>query len=346
MKTTLALAAAFFAAAGPIGAASGSEYAVAGKIPVGGSGHWDYIVDDAAQHRLYMSHNVRVEVVDSASRRSLGGVVTGGFTHGIAIVHDANRGYITVGESSVSTSPPAHEVVAFDLRTLAIVQRIDVEKDPDGIIYDPASKSVFAFNGDPHLVTVIDGATGHVKKTIDLGGSPEGSVVDGHGHLFVNISDTNQIAKIDTATLTVAKKWMLPGCDGPSGLAMNAATHRLYSACDNKLLVVVNADTGAAVTTAPVAPKNDGIAYDPTSHTIFVSTLRGALSILRDDGSDRIVPMQTLQTPLGSRTLALDASTHDVYLSSAAFQPLKEGQKYPTPVVGTFGAVIVSASGS
>jgi DNA-binding beta-propeller fold protein YncE len=346
MKTLSALLVALLAATGVSQAASTNEYRVAGKIVVGGAGHWDYLTADAAQHRLYMTHNARVEVIDTASGHRVGAVAIGGYARGVVIVHEANRGYVTSGTGPLSPSK-AHEVVAFDLKTLAVVQRIAVGADPDGIIYEPASKNVVAFTGESHSVVIIEPKTGHVVKTVTLDGSPEGSAIDGKGSVFFALTDEKKppvIAEFDTASLSVKQTWPLAAahCEEPSGIAMNTGTHRLFVACRNKVLAVLNAESGAVITQVPIAAENDGAVYDPQTHTIFVSTLDGTLSIVRETDGDHYASVQNLATGFGSRTLALDPSTHIVYISSALAG--KKTGKYPTPAVGSFRALMIEAS--
>jgi DNA-binding beta-propeller fold protein YncE len=341
MKVCLAVLLAVSAIGTAAVAAPSAGYHISGQIAVGGAGYWDYLVDDAARHRLYMSHNANIEVVDTASGRHVGSIAIGGFTRGIAIAEGANRAYVTSGQSPLSTAE-GREVVAFDLSTLAIVQRIPLAAIPDGIVFEPVSNSILAFQRKPNSVTVIAADSGRVVRTIPLSGKPEASVADGRGSVFVNYGDSNAIARIDVAALLVASSWPLPECDGASGLAMDRRSRRLFAACDNSMLAVVNADTGTVVSRVAVAPKSDGVAYDPETHRIFISTFDGTLSIVSGAGSDRYELAQNLPTTPGSKTLALDVATHTVYLSSAKFAPPKDGDPFPRAVDGTFAALIVS----
>jgi DNA-binding beta-propeller fold protein YncE len=322
-----------------------APYRIATTIPVGGTGHWDYLFADAPARRLYLSHNATVDVIDTSSGRRVGSIAVGGFSHGITVVEAVHRGYVTAGESSLMASS-AHEVVVFDTRTLRVVQRVNVPKDPDGILYEPVSNSVIAFTGDSHTAVFIDAKTGHIGKSVDLKGSPEGAVADGKGTVFVNIADANEVDAIDAASRTVTKHWPIAGCEEPTGLAMDGTKRRLFSACANEVLAVIDADDGSLLAKVPIAPHNDATAFDPATHTIFTSTLGGMLSIVRDEGNDHYVAVQNLQTSLGSRTLALDEATHKVYLSSAKFGARRQGQKYPDPIEGSFAVLVVDASKS
>jgi DNA-binding beta-propeller fold protein YncE len=345
-KTVAALvcALAFTGCAGAHGAPAG-PYRVAATIPVGGSGHWDYLTLDPAGHRLYMSHNAHVEVVDTLTRRRVGSIAVAGFSKGVAIVHDLNRGYVTVGTSSLAPGPEAHEADVFDLRTLRVVDRISLPPDPDGITYEASSKRVIAFTGESHLAVVIDPARDRIVKTVELPTAPGSAVADGRGHLFVSIAEQAEVVELDTTSFQISKRFPVDGCRIAVALALSTQTDRMFVACRNRTLAVIDVRSGANVAHVPIARHNDAAAYDPVTRTLFVSTLDGTLSIVRSDGGDRYRLVENLPTPPGSRTLALDPATHRVYLSSAAFAPLPLGaMRYPDPVDGTFGALVVEES--
>ena len=157
------------------------SYRVTGSIPIGGTGHWDYLLADSENRRLYVSHNAEVVVIDLDSQKILGKIAVGGFSHGIAIAPDVNLGFITTGGSGTDPHKYPNEVASFDLKTLEIKDRIKVGEDPDAIVYDPPSGRVFAFNGDISQATVINPKSGKIEKIIALGGKPEFSVSDGKG---------------------------------------------------------------------------------------------------------------------------------------------------------------------
>ncbi|HEV3088956.1 MAG TPA: hypothetical protein VGX96_17215 [Candidatus Elarobacter sp.] len=337
-------AAALAGCAGPRDTAS-EPYRVAATIPVGGSGHWDYLNFDPAGHRLYMSHNKHVEVVDTETRRHIGAIEVAGFSKGVAIVHDLDRGFVTVGTSTLAPGPDAHEIDVFDLRSLRVLDRISTPADPDGITYDPASKRVIAFTGDTHLAVVIDPAREQIVKTVELPAAAGSSTSDGHGKLFITIAEKADVVVLDTTSFQITRRFPVGGCRMAVAVALNAETNRLFVACRNRTLAVIDVRSGATVAHVPIARHNDAAAYDPATHTLFVSTLDGTLSIVRAEPGDRYSVVESLQTPQGTRTLALDPGTHRVYLSSAAFAPLPLGaMRYPDPVDGTFGALVVEES--
>lgn len=337
------LAGAALAGCTPSPAPANGPYRVVETIPVGGSGHWDYVSYDAADHRLYVSHNARVEVLDAQTRRLLGSIAVAGFAHGTAIDHDHDRGFITVGTSSFAHGVEAHEVVAFDLRTLHIVRHIDMPKDPDGISYEPASQRIVATTGDSHRVVVIDPALERIVKTVELPAAPGSATADGRGNLFVTLEDPADVLQFDTSSFAVVQRRHVPGCRKPVGVAVSSATHRLFVACRNRTLAVMNLQDGTVVASVPIARHNDAAAFDPVTRTLFVSTLDGTLSIVRDEGGDRYRLVENLPTFPGSRTLAMDPVTHRVYMSYAQLAPLPLGAlRYPDPIDGTFAVLVIA----
>src|SRR5580765_2044396 len=210
--------------------AASTGYHVAGEIKIGGDGSWDYLTMDSATRRLYVSHATHVAVVDVESGKVVGDIPDTPGVHGIAIAPELNRGFISNGRSN--------NVTIFDLKTLKSISQVPTGENPDGIRYDPVSSRVFTFNGRSKNSTAIDAKTGMVVATIALPGKPEFPVADGKGKVYVNIEDTNEIVEIDAAKASVSKKYALTGCDGPSGLAIDAKDRRLFSVCSNRVMAV------------------------------------------------------------------------------------------------------------
>src|SRR5256712_9691169 len=223
MKKIAALLA--FASAAQLNAA----YHVVRHIPIGGTGGWDYLTVDSAARRLYVSHSDRVEVVDIDHQKVVGTIPKTEGVHGIAIAPDLHRGFVSNGRAGTMT--------IFDLDKLTTIAEVKVTGDnPDAILYDPATKHVFTFNGRGKNSTVFD-ADGKVISTIPLGGKPEFAVTDG-GRIFVNIEDKSELVTIEAATLIVARRTSLAPCEEPSGLAIDRKHGRLFSVCDNHRMVV------------------------------------------------------------------------------------------------------------
>jgi DNA-binding beta-propeller fold protein YncE len=318
-------------------------YQVVESIPLGGSGHWDYVSYDAAGHRLYVSHNAHIEVVDGDSRKHIGSIEVTGFSHGTAVDHEHNRGFITVGTSSFAPGAEAHEVVVFDLKTLQVVRHIDMPKDPDGITYEPASKRIVAYTGESHSAVVIDPGTERIVKTVELPATPGSSVSDGRGHLFVTLEEPADVLEYDTSSFALVQRRHVSGCRKAVGVAVSTATDRLFVACRNRTLAVMNLLDGTVVASVPIARHNDAAAFDPVTRTLFVSTLDGTLSIVHDEGGDRYRLVENLPTFPGSRTLAVDPAAHRVYMSYAKLAPLPLGaMRYPDPIAGTFAVLVIA----
>src|SRR5882762_1431343 len=339
MKTTRSSVLLFLLAA--FSQAACAQYKVTGSIPIGGTRHWDYLLADSESRRLYVSHNGEVVVVNLDTQEIVGKIKVDGFSHGIALANDLSLGFITDGDSKTSDVKSPEQVVMFNLKTLARTGTTKVGEDPDSIVFDAPSGRVFAFNGDPMQGNAIDAKTSKLDKTIELGGSPEFSVSDGRGSIFVNIKDKSEVVQIDSKTLIVKTRWPLAPCEGPSGLAMDRDNRRLFSVCSNGKIVVVDADSGKVVATLPIGALPDGAAYDPGTKLAFSSNRDGTLTVLRQMTKDQYTVAQNVTTAPGARTIALDTKTHTVYLSSADFGPKPPGSKYPSVLPGTFKVLVL-----
>jgi len=329
-----------FLARSPSVVAQSPGYKVTGSIQVGGTGGWDYLSVDAAARRLYVSHTSKVEVIDLDSQKPVGQISGLTRIHGIAIADDLDRGFISDGG--------ANQIVEFNLKDLAVQKKIPAGTNPDGILYDSFSKRVFAFNGRSQDATVVDAALATVAGTIKLGGKPEFPVSDERGSVFVNIEDKSEIIKLNAKTLAVEAHWPLAPCDAPSGLAFDKADRRLFSVCDNKMMAVVDADSGKVVATPAIGEGPDAAAFDPAAKVAFSSNGEsGTLTVIRQTTKGTYSPVQTLQTAEGARTMALDERTHKIYLATADFGPAPEAtaanaHPRPVPQPGTFRLLIVS----
>src|SRR6266850_132972 len=217
-----------------------SGYHVTKTIKLGGDGSWDYLTVDAKARRVYISRGTHVMVADADTGALLGDIPNTNGVHGIAIVAEMDKGFISDGRDN--------NAMIFDLKTLKVLGTAPTGKNPDAIIYDPVSNRVFAFNGSSKDATAIDARTGAVAGTIPLGGKPEFAAADEKGHVFVKIEDKSEIVQLDSRKLTVENHWSIAPGEEPSGLALDRAHRRLFAVCGNKLLVVLNADSGKVVT--------------------------------------------------------------------------------------------------
>ncbi|HTT82717.1 MAG TPA: DUF5074 domain-containing protein [Rhizomicrobium sp.] len=312
MNRCLALSfAAALAVTSPAAKAEAPSYAITRTIPLGAPDRWDYLTFDAPSGRLYISHGDRVTVVDGKSGAILGQVATlPGGTHGIAIV-PMERGYTDDGRAGI--------VASFDPKSFAIIRRIKVERDADGMLFDPSSGHVFVIEGDSAKITAIDPKTDTAVATIDGGGGLEFGVSGDNGKIYVNGAEKNEIVRIDTATNKADAHWPMPGCQRPHGLAMDRVTHRLFSSCANKVLVVMNADNGAIVATLPIGAGTDAAAFDPKRNLVFSSNREGTLSVIAEKSPDSFVTLPPVKTEFGARTMAVDPESGRIYLVAAEF---------------------------
>lgn len=292
--------------------AAETGYHVKKTYKLGGEGGWDYLTMDSAARRLYISRATHVMVVDPDSGKQVGDIADTPGVHGIALVPDRGRGFVSNGREGT--------VSIVDLKTLKTSSKVKVGDNPDAIIYDPASKRVFAFNGHSHDASVIDAAKGEVVATIKLDGKPEFAVSDEKGQVFVNIEDKNEITAIDANKMTVKTSWPMAGCEAPSGLSIDRKNRRLFCGCsDNKTMAIVDADSGKEVSTVPICDGTDATAYDEDEKLAFASCHDGNLTIIKEDSADKFSVADTVATKKGARTMALDPKTHDIYTVTADF---------------------------
>ncbi len=305
---------------------------------LGGEGSWDYMTFDAATRRLFIAHQTRVDVVAADSGASVGAILGLTRCHGIVILPDGKTGFVTDGG--------AGNVAVFDPATLQILARIPAGNNPDGLIYEASTRTLWAFNGAGNNVTVIDPSARKAIATVALPGKPEFPATDGHGTLFVNIEDKNSIARLDARTRALTSSWPLDGCDSPSGLAYDATGERLFSVCDNRVLTVSDARAGKAVGTAAIGEGPDAAVYDPFRKLVFSSNGEGTLTVI-DASGEQLKPVANVPTMKGARTMALDPRTGTIYTVSAQFGPMPRqtaDKPHPRPsaLPGTFTLLAIS----
>ena len=311
MKRKLALLALIVILATLALAAPGSGYHVINTYKIGGDGGWDYLTIDANARRLFISRGTHVMVIDTDSGKSVGDIPDTPGVHGIALAHDLGKGFTSNGREGTITP--------FDLKTLAPGEKIKVGDNPDAILYDPATKRVFTFNGRSQDSTAIDAASGKVLGTIQLDGKPEFAASDAKGMIFVNIEDKSELTAIDPAKLEIKHTWPLAPCTEPSGLSIDRKHHRLFVGCDNKMMAVVDADSGRVLATPAIGEGVDATTYDEDTGLAFASCGEGVLTVVSEEGGKWIA--ENVPTKRGARTLALDAKTHKVFVVTADFGP-------------------------
>ena len=250
-------------------------YHVVNTFKLGGDGGWDYLTLDSASRRLYISRATHVIVIDADSGKPVGDIPDTPGVHGIALAPELGRGFVSNGREGT--------VTIFDLQSLKLISKVKVGDNPDAILYDPATKRVFTFNGRSQDSTAIDAAKGTVLGTIKLEGKPEFAVSDGKGGVFVNIEDKSQLDAIDPNKLEVKSRWPLAPCEEPSGLSMDRKNRRLFSGCDNKMMAVVDADTGKVLATPAIGEGVDATAFDEGTGLAFASCGEGVLTVVKED---------------------------------------------------------------
>jgi DNA-binding beta-propeller fold protein YncE len=337
----LALLVAIAAAALPVpgDAAPAVNYHLARTAVLGGDGGWDYLTYDPVGKRLFITRGTRVMVVDPATGKTVGEIANTPGVHGVALAQDQGKGFTSNGRDN--------SVSVFDLTTLQITATVPIDaKNPDAIIYDAVSKRVFTGNGSSQNVTAIDAVTNAVVGNVALPGRPEFAAA-GNGMVYFNIEDKNEIVAINSRRNAVANTWPLGTCESPTGLSMDVAHHRLFAGCQNSVMVVMNSDTGAIVATVPIGKGSDATAFDPAMQLAFSSNGDGTLTVAHEDSPDTFAVVQNAATQATARTLALDTTTHDVYLVAAQFTvgPPAAGSTRPTRtmVPGSFTLLVMSA---
>ncbi|HKV05951.1 MAG TPA: YncE family protein [Candidatus Acidoferrales bacterium] len=329
---TLAIAIAFLVVGADLGransagrtaaspAAGPSGYHLLKKIKLGGTGFWDYIAFDSPTRRLFISRGTKVVVLNVDTEQVVGEIPDTNGVHGIAFARESGNGFTSNGAAGT--------VSIFDLKSLQVVGQAQAGKNPDAIIYDPASKRVFAMNGRSGDVTAIDAASGKVAGTITVGGKLEFGAADGAGHVYVNVEDKSEEVQIDSKNLAVTARWPLAPCQEPSGLAIDAKHHRLFAGCDNKMMAVIDSETGKVIATPAIGAGVDADRFDPETGFAFASCGQsGTLTVVHEDSPDKFSVVEDVPTQLGARTMALDLKTHEVFLVTAEFGP----RPAPTP---------------
>src|ERR1700730_16865545 len=289
-------------------------YKFLSEIPIGGEGGWDILTIDSAASRLYLSHATKVVVVDLNKNNVAGEIGDTPGVHGFVAVPELQRGFSSNGKESKSS--------VVDLATLKTLSKIDTGESPDALVYDSKHGEVYIFNHRGNSVTVIDAKQAKSVATIPLGGGPEFAVADPNaGRIYCNIEDKSEVAVIDTAKQEVTARWpAAPGTE-PSGIALDAAHHRLFAGCHNKMMVMLDTETGKVITTVPIGAGTDGCAFDDVTQLAFASCGDGTTTIAKEETPDKLTVVQTLKTERGARTMAIDPKTHRIYLPTAQFQP-------------------------
>lgn len=340
LRASIVVAAALLAVVSMSFALPDSAYKVVQKVRVGGDGGWDYLTVDSTARRLYVTRGSRVLVFDADTLQPVGEISNTAGVHGVALAPDLGRGFTSNGRAST--------VTIFDLKTLKPLDEVKVTgENPDAILYDGATKQVFAFNGRTANVTVLDAVGGKVSGTVALGGKPEFATTDLDGRVYVNIEDRSEVVVLDARKPSVLKRWPLAPCEEPSGMAIDREHKRLFIGCGNRMMAVVDTASGKVVTTVPIGQGVDANAFDPSTSLAFSSNGEGTLTVVRRDSADGFTVVDNVPTQRGARTMALDEKTHRVFVATAEFGPPPSPtaeQPHPRPslVPDTFTLLVVA----
>jgi len=320
-----------FAAALIASPAASAEYHVVARLPAGDGG-WDLLSVAPEDHRLYVAHGDGVTAIDLRTGKATDHIVAGQRLHAALAIPGTHEVLATNGETN--------NAILFDGRTGKIRATIPTGTKPDAAAYDPATHTLWIMNPGSADITLVDPASAKVLATIPVGGSLEMGEADGHGRMFVNVEDKNEVAVIDTRARKVVKRFPLNGCEGPTGIAIEPRSEEILSACGGNAVAIVSAPDGRQIAKLPVGKGADGAAYDSVTHLALVPGGRdGTLTILRLGSKPAVVG--TLATAVSARTIAVDSSTGRAYLPSATLAPAPSGER-PQPVPGSFRVLVVA----
>jgi len=310
------------------------------EIAVSGDEGWDYLSMDEAARCLYVTNGSKVVVINLDTEVVAGEIRDTFGVHGFAIARDLGLGFSSNGKESKAS--------IVDLKTLKTLSKVDTGENPDAIVYNQGE--VYTFNGKGHSVTVFDAKSGKGVATSPLSGKPEFAVTDGV-HLYCNIEDKNEVAVIDAKTHSVVNSWAIaPGAEA-TGLAIDLLHHRLFIGCHNKTMVMMDSMNGKVVATVPIGQGVDATVFDPATQLVFCSNGEGTVTIAREESPEKLTPEQVLSTERGARTMALDSTTHKIYLASAQFEPVPEQipgtpRQRPKMIPGSFKILVYGTCGN
>ncbi len=317
--------------------AAQGTWAVENTFHVGGEGGMDYITLDAKNHRLYVPRSTHTMIIDADTGKTLGDIPGQKHNHGVALVPEAGRGFISDGEGAV---------VIFDLKTNAVLGTLKARPDADGIIFDKASGLVLVVSGDDGVLMTlkpdVDPKTGSIDAPIDLGGKPEFLAADGAGKVYINLEDKDQIAVVDLRARKVLAHWPVAPGGSPVGLSIDTEKHRLFIGCRKpQKLIVMSTDDGKVLADLPITAGVDATKFD--GHQAFASCRDGKLQVAGETAPGKFEIQQTVTTPVGAKTMDVDPETHKAYLPTFEFEEQKPGATgRPTAKPGSFMIVVVA----
>jgi DNA-binding beta-propeller fold protein YncE len=332
---------AFCAGCGARAPKSATDYRLLQRVNVGGEGRWDYVAVDEKYHRLFVPRSTHVMVLDLSTQelKQVGDIPQTDGVHGVAFDYKGGHGFTSNGRDN--------SITVFELKTLKVIGKVKAGTNPDAIVFDPASRRVFAMNHTSGDVTAFSAEGDFTRPvettTIAVGGTLEYAVVDEAGHLYVNVEDKNQTVAIDTRTMKVDGRWELGEGEEPTGLAIDIKRGLLFAVCHNRKLVVLDCHSGKIVATLPIGGNVDGCAFDSDRNLAFTSNGEGTVTVVSDADSARPTVVGTVTTQRGARTIAVDSATHRLYLPAedSDAKPAGTATTRPAPAQGSFVILVV-----
>ena len=326
---TLILFAAVLAIAQP-------NWEVVKTFPIGGQGAWDYLTVDPHAHKLYVPRGTHTMVIDSESGKTIADIAGQKIAHGVVIVPEAGRGFISDGGGEGG-------IVIFDLKTYAVLGTLIAQPDADGIIFDSASGRVLVVSGDKGVLMSfkpdIDPKSGKIDAPIVLDGAPEFLASDGAGKVFINLMDKNEVAVVDFKARKVVARWPVAPGGAPVGMSIDTNKRRLFIGCRKpQKLIVMSADDGKVIADLPIGDHVDATKID--NGQVFASCADGTLAVAGETSPGKFEIVQTVKTPRGARTMGFETTTHRIYRPTAEYGPGASGRPATKP--GTFMIVVVA----
>ncbi|HEY6375393.1 MAG TPA: hypothetical protein VIX90_07690 [Edaphobacter sp.] len=313
-----------------------TNWAVVKTLPIGGPDSWDYLTVDSQTHRLFVPRSTHTMIIDAESGKTLGDIPGQKNAHGVAIVPEVGRGFISDGGGDGA-------VVIFDLKTYATLGKIAAQPDADGIIYDPSVGRVLVVSGDGGTLMSfkpdIDPSAGKIEAPIDLGGKPEFLASGGDGKVYINLVDKDTVAVVDFKARKVIARWPVAPGGSPVGMSIDTKNHRLFIGCRKpQKLIAMSTDDGKVVSDLPIGAGVDATKFDRGQ--AFASCRDGSLAVASETSPGKFEIVQTVKTPQGARTMGIDTTTHRIYLPTAEFEPGSTGRPVIKP--DTFMIVVVA----
>lgn len=297
-------------------------YRLLQTIPVAGDDGWDHPTVDSAARRLYVTHGTHVVVIEVDSGKLLGKIDNTPGAHFTVIDSELDRGFISNGGAA--------RLTIFNTKTLATSGEVkSTGENPGPTVFDPASKRVFTFNLNTHNATVIDSKEGKVVGGFDLGGRPELVGTDAKGNVFANLVQKNVVLQVDSWKMTAGQTWPVAPGVGPRTMAVDQKNGRLFIGCANRLLVILDSNSGRLISSVPIGPGPDDSAYDPETRLIYTSNGDGTVSVIQQESPDRYSVLETVKTAPGARNMTLDLKTKKIFL------PLFDRGSPPAPTAET-----------